>query len=403
MPSEQVEVAGHIIDSLILAKLLDVVLDAGADYRLVEVEIGKTNTDPSRARLEISAADDAALASVLADLQVHGANRVSSTDVELVPCMVDGVLPAGFYATTNLPTQVRVDRRWLDVENPEMDCALVVLDDPVVRTVPMHRVRMGDRVVVGNGGVRVQPLERPRGPSPFEFMASEVSSEKPKDLLVAQVAQRIRDARDTGGRVLVVCGPAVIHTGAGPYLARLVREGVVDVLFAGNGFAAHDIEANVLGTSLGVNLTEGRATEHGHSNHLRVINEVRRRGSIANAVADGFLRSGVMYECVLRGVPFVLGGSVRDDGPLPDVHADVVAAADAMRAHVPGITVALMLASTLHAIATGNLLPAGVETYCVDINQAVVTKLADRGSHQALGIVTDVGLFLRNLVEHLLP
>jgi lysine-ketoglutarate reductase/saccharopine dehydrogenase-like protein (TIGR00300 family) len=403
MPSEQVEVAGHIIDSLTLAKVLDVVLDAGADYRLVEVEIGKTNTDPSRARLEVSAADDAALAALLAELQVHGANRVSSVDAELVPCMVDGVLPAGFYATTNLPTRVRVDHRWLDVENPEMDCALVVLDASVVRTVPMHRVRMGDQVVVGNGGVRVQPLERPRGPSPFEFMASEVSSEKPKDLLVAQVAQRVRDARDAGGRVLVVCGPAVIHTGAGPHLARLVRQGIVDVLFAGNGFAAHDIEANVLGTSLGVNLTEGRASEHGHSNHLRVINEVRRRGSIANAVADGFLTSGVIYECVLRGVPFVLGGSVRDDGPLPDVHTDVVAAADAMRAHVPGITVALMLATTLHAIATGNLLPAGVETYCVDINQAVVTKLADRGSHQALGIVTDVGLFLRNLVEHLLP
>jgi len=383
--------------------VLDGVLDAGADYCLVEAEIGKTSTDPSRARLEVSAADDAALSSLLAELQVHGANRVSSTDVELVPCMVDGVLPAGFYATTNLPTQVRVDRRWLDVENPEMDCALVVLDDAVVRTVPMHRVRMGDRVVVGNGGVRVHPLERPRGPSPFEFMASEVSSEKPKDLLVAQVAERIRDARDAGGRVLVVCGPAVIHTGAGPHLARLVRGGIVDVLFAGNGFAAHDIEANVLGTSLGVNLTEGRATEHGHSNHLRVINEVRRRGSIANAVADGFLGSGVMYECVIGGVPFVLGGSVRDDGPLPDVHTDVVAAADAMRAQLPGVAVALMLATTLHAIATGNLLPAGVETYCVDINQAVVTKLADRGSHQALGIVTDVGLFLRNLVEHLLP
>jgi lysine-ketoglutarate reductase/saccharopine dehydrogenase-like protein (TIGR00300 family) len=340
---------------------------------------------------------------LLAELQVHGANRVSSADAELVPCMVDGVLPAGFYATTNLPTQVRVDRRWLDVENPEMDCALVVLDDPAVRTVPMHRVRMGDRVVVGNEGVRVQPLERPRGPNPFEFMASEVSSEKPKDLLVAQVAQRIRDARDAGGRVLVVCGPAVIHTGAGPHLARLVREGIVDVLFAGNGFAAHDIEANVLGTSLGVSLIEGRATEHGHSNHLRVINEVRRRGSIANAVADGYLKSGVMHACVLRGIPFVLGGSVRDDGPLPDVHTDVVAAADAMRAQVPGVAVALMLASTLHAIATGNLLPAGVETYCVDINQAVVTKLADRGSHQALGIVTDVGLFVRNLVEQLLP
>ena len=403
MPAEQVEVEGHIIDSLILAKVLDVVLEAGADYRLVEVEIGKTNTDPSRARIEVIAADDSALASLLAELQVHGANRVSSADAELVPCMVDGVLPADFYATTNLPTQVRVDGRWLDVENPEMDCALVVHDDPTARTAPMHRVRLGDRVVVGTEGVRVQPLERPRGPSPFEFMASEVSSEKPKDLLVAQVARRVRDARDAGGRVLVVCGPAVIHTGAGPHLARLVREGIVDVLFAGNGFAAHDIESNVLGTSLGVNLVEGRATEHGHSNHLRVINEVRRRGSIADAVADGYVRSGVMYECVLRGVPFVLGGSVRDDGPLPDVLTDVVAAADAMRAHVPGVTVALMLASTLHAIATGNLLPAGVETYCVDINQAVVTKLADRGSHQALGIVTDVGLFLHGLVEQLVP
>jgi lysine-ketoglutarate reductase/saccharopine dehydrogenase-like protein (TIGR00300 family) len=400
MPSELVEVEGHIIDSLILAKVLDVVLESGADYRLVEVEIGKTNTDPSRARLEISAGDSDTLAALLAELQVHGANRVSAADAELVPCTVDGVLPIDFYSTTNLPTQVRVGHRWLDVQNPEMDCALVVGDD-TVRTVPMHRVRIGDHVVVGHDGVRVQPLERPRGPNPFEFMASEVSSEKPKDLLVAQVAQRIRNARDAGGKVLAVCGPAVIHTGAGPYVAQLVRQRIIDVLFAGNGFAAHDIESNVLGTSLGVSLREGRAAEHGHSNHLRVINEVRRRGSISGAVADGYVASGVMYECITHDVPFVLGGSVRDDGPLPDVYTDVVAAADAMRALIPGVTVALMLASTLHAIATGNLLPAGVETYCVDINQAVVTKLADRGSHQALGIVTDVGLFLRNLVDQL--
>ena len=265
----------------------------------------------------------------------------------------------------------------------------------------MHRVHAGDRVVVGQDGVRVHPLERLRGASPFEFMASEVSSEKPKELLVAEVAGRVRAGKEAGGKVLAVCGPAVIHTGAGPDLARLVREGWVDVLFAGNGFAAHDIEANVLGTSLGVLLREGRPIEHGHANHLRAINEVRRRGSIAAAVADGFVTGGVMYECVQRGVPFVLGGSVRDDGPLPDVHTDVVVAVDAMRALVPGIAVALMLASTLHAIATGNILPAGVETYCVDINQAVVTKLADRGSHQALGIVTDVGLFLGMLAQRL--
>jgi lysine-ketoglutarate reductase/saccharopine dehydrogenase-like protein (TIGR00300 family) len=267
----------------------------------------------------------------------------------------------------------------------------------------MHRVRTGDRVVVGFDGVRVTPPSRPRGASPFEFMASEVSSEKPKGVLVAEVATRIRRAREDGGRILAVCGPAVVHTGAAPDLARLVAAGWVDVLFAGNGFATHDIESNVLGTSLGVSVDAGTPLEHGHANHLRVINAVRRRGSIAAAVEDGYVGGGVLYECVRRGVPFVLGGSVRDDGPLPDVLTDVVAAADAMRAQLDGVAVALMLASTLHAIATGNLLPAWVETYCVDINQAVVTKLADRGSHQALGIVTDVGLFLRDLAEQLAP
>jgi lysine-ketoglutarate reductase/saccharopine dehydrogenase-like protein (TIGR00300 family) len=283
-----------------------------------------------------------------------------------------------------------------------MDCALIVsADHRRARTAPMHRVEMGELVVVGEEGVRVKPLERPSGRSPFEFMASEVSSEKPKALLVAQVAGRIRRAKAEGGRLLAVCGPALVHTGAGPDMAALVREGWVDILFAGNGFATHDIESNLLGTSLGVSVREGHPTEGGHANHLRVISEVRRWGSIRAGVERGLLRSGVMYECVRAGIPFVLAGSIRDDGPLPDVITDVIAAQDTMRNHLGGVRVAIMLASTLHAIATGNLLPAGVETYCVDINQAVVTKLADRGSHQALGLVTDVGLFLRDLVEHL--
>ncbi len=401
--SEVVEVEGHIIDSLILAKVLDVILDAGADYHMIDVEIGRTNVDPSRARLEVSAADDDALAALVAQLQIHGANRVDQVDAVTEPAEIDGVLPQGFYATTNLPTQVRMGGHWVDVDNPEMDCALVVRPDGRVRTAPMHRIRAGDPVIVGQGGVRVAPLQRPRGANPFEFMSSEVSSEKPKEQLVARVAGRIRAAKATGGKVLAVCGPAVVHTGAGPDVADLVRAGVIDVLFAGNGFATHDIESNVLGTSLGVPLGDGLPPEGGHSNHLRVINEVRRRGSIARAVADGYITGGVMFECVQHGVPFVLGGSVRDDGPLPDVFTDVVEAVDAMRAELPGVAVALMLASTLHAIATGNVLPAGVETYCVDINQAVVTKLADRGSHQALGIVTDVGLFLSTLARHLVP
>lgn len=398
---EVVEVGGHIIDSLILAKVLDVILDAGADYRMLDVEIGRTSTDASRARLEVTAKDQNALERLVTELQVHGANRIDQSDARTEAATQDGVLPEGFYSTTNLPTQIRIGGHWVDVENPEMDCALVVRPDGRIRTEPMHRVRAGDPVVVGREGVRVQPLERPRGSTPFEFMSSEVSSEKPKDLLVANVAGRIRRAKAAGGKVLAVCGPAVVHTGAAPYVAQLVRDRWIDVLFAGNGFAAHDIESNVLGTSLGVALDSRPPPEGGHSNHLRVINEVRRRGSIAAAVADGYIPGGVMYECVNGGVPFVLGGSVRDDGPLPDVHTDVVEAADAMRALLPGVSVALMLASTLHAIATGNLLPAGVETYCVDINQAVVTKLADRGSHQALGIVTDVGLFLHTLAEQL--
>ena len=400
MATELFEIEGHIIDSLTLAKVMDVVIAAGADYRIVDVEIGKTNADISTARIEVTATEDV-LELLVAELQVHGANRVNPGNVELVAVDRDGVLPAGFYSTTNLPTSVRVDGHWIDVENPEMDCAIVVRSDGRARTYPMHRVRTGDRVVVGLDGVRVTAFERPRGASPFEFMASEVSSEKPKSLLVADVATRVRAAKGAGGKVLAVCGPAVIHTGAGPAVARLVAGGWIDVLFAGNGFAAHDIESNVMGTSLGVSVQEGTPAEGGHANHLRVINEVRRYGSIEAAVEAGYVDGGVMYECVRRAVPFVLGGSVRDDGPLPDVYTNVVEAADAMRYLLPGISVALMLATTLHAIATGNLLPAGVETYCVDINQAVVTKLADRGSHQALGIVTDVGLFIGDLADQL--
>jgi lysine-ketoglutarate reductase/saccharopine dehydrogenase-like protein (TIGR00300 family) len=399
MGTETIEVTGHIVDSLLLAKILDEILEAGCDYEMVDVSIGKTNLDASSARIVVTG-DDEVLGPLLDELQVHGANRTAQVDARVVAADRDGVLPAGFYSTTNLASAVRIDGTWLPVDNPEMDCALVVRDGRAV-TAPMHRVRAGDMVVVGSEGVRVQAPSHARDTQVFEFMASEVSSEKPKALLVGRVADRLRAARARGGRVLVVAGPAVVHTGGAPDLARLVADGWVDVLFAGNGFATHDIEANVLGTSLGISVDEGMPIEGGHANHLRVINEVRRHGSIAAAVDHGFVTGGVMRACVLHGVPFVLGGSIRDDGPLPDVISDTVAAADAMRAHLDGVQVALMLASTLHAIATGNCLPAGVETFCVDINQAVVTKLADRGSHQALGIVTDVGPFVGQLADQL--
>jgi lysine-ketoglutarate reductase/saccharopine dehydrogenase-like protein (TIGR00300 family) len=399
MARETIEVTGHIVDSLLLAKILDAILEAGCDYEIADVSIGKTNLDASTARIAVSG-DDEVLGPLLDELQLHGANRTEQADAAVVVADAAGVLPTGFYSTTNLAGSVRVDGDWVPIVNPEMDCGLV-LRDGYAEAVPMHRVRAGDRVVVGSGGVRVQAPATARDTQMFEFMASEVSSEKPKALLVARVADRVRAAHDRGGKVLVVAGPAVVHTGGAPDLARLVHAGWVDVLFAGNGFATHDIEADVLGTSLGVSVDEGTPTEEGHANHLRVINEVRRYGSIAAAVAAWFVTGGVMRACVEAGVPFVLAGSIRDDGPLPDVITDTVAATDAMRAHVPGVEVALMLASTLHAIATGNCLPAGVETFCVDINQAVVTKLADRGSHQALGVVTDVGPFVRQLADHL--
>jgi len=399
MANETIELSGHIVDSLLLAKVLDTIVDAGITYDLAEVRIGRTNTDTSTARIKLEG-DQAELDGLIDDLQVHGANRVTSGTTTLVAADLDGVLPVGFYSTTNLATDVLVDERWLAVENPEMDCAILI-EDGRARTVPMHRVQVGDQIVVGSGGVRVHAPSRQRGASAFEFMSSEVSSEKPKALVVRQLADRIREAHEAGERVLAVCGPAVVHTGGAPDVARLVERGWIDVLFAGNGFATHDIEANVLGTSLGVLLAEGTPTEGGHANHLRVINEVRRHGSIAAAVEAGYVTGGAMAACVRRGVPFVLGGSIRDDGPLPDVYVNTADAADAMRALIPGVTVALMLASTLHAIAVGNCLPAGVETFCVDINQAVVTKLADRGSHQAHGIVTDVGPFLHQLADAL--
>ncbi len=405
--TETIEVSGHIVDSLILAKILDTVLEAGADYEMLDVSIGKTNKDTSTARIAVTADDDV-LDPLLDDLRVHGANRIQHTDAVLAEAEADGVFPAGFHSTTNLETEVLVDGRWRAVDNPEMDCGLTIDDDGRAHTVPMHRVRAGDRIVIGREGVRVHPPARPPGLGAFEFMNSEVSSEKPKALLIRQVADRLRATREAGGRILLVTGPAVIHTGAGPDIAALVQAGWIDCLFTGNGFATHDLESNVLGTSLGIGITDGVPVEGGHANHVRVINEIRRHGSIAAAVEAGFVTGGVMHACVRAGVPFVLGGSIRDDGPLPDTMTDVAEAADAMRALVWGdqgrdpVRVALMLATTLHAIATGNVLPASVETFCVDINQAVVTKLADRGSHQAVGIVTDIGVFVRQLADQLL-
>ncbi|MGZ4669194.1 MAG: ornithine cyclodeaminase, nickel-pincer nucleotide-dependent [Blastococcus sp.] len=404
-----VALTGHLMDTGILARVLDDVLEYGGDYRIESLDLGRQHEDESRALIEIRADEAELLDRILMRVQVHGANAVDPGTAVTRPAPTDGVFPEDFYSTTNLDTMVRLDREWLRVERPEMDCGLVVTQEDggvvTVRTVPVSDVRAGDAVVCGAHGVRVElPPQAPRGEEDtFGFMSSVVSSEKPQALLVRQIAERMREVKEAGQRILWVAGPAVVHTGASPAMVRLVDAGYVDVLFAGNALATHDIESALYGTSLGVDLAKGSGVPHGHEHHIRAINTIRAAGSIAAAVESGVLTGGVMHAMVRAGKPFVLVGSVRDDGPLPDVYTDVIEGQRAMRGELPDVGFAIMVATMLHSIATGNILPASVPLVSVDINPATVTKLADRGSAQAMGIITDIGLFLEHLARELAP
>jgi lysine-ketoglutarate reductase/saccharopine dehydrogenase-like protein (TIGR00300 family) len=406
--TETVEIRGNLLDTGVLSRCLDDVRSLGGDYVIERFDVGKDHDDESYARIRVSADAEDDLASVLMRLNAHGVNLTDPGEVVLRTADQDGVFPHDFYSTTNLDTQVRLDGRWVDVQQPEMDCGLLV-EGPVgsrtVRTIPVSEVLAGQQVVCGASGVRVVQVQSEiiEGAGVFEFMNSEVSSEKPQALLVRQIAQEMRDVKAAGKKVLWVGGPAVVHTGAAPAMVALVEAGFVDVLFGGNAIATHDIESSLYGTSLGVDLSQGRGVEHGHEHHIRAINRVRAAGSIAGAVEQGVLTSGVMHALVTHGKSFVLVGSVRDDGPLPDVHTDVIEGQAAMRRQLDGVGFAIMVATMLHSVATGNLLPASIPLVCVDINPATVTKLADRGSSQARGVVTDIGLFLEQLAGELSP
>ena len=402
MASDIVHVSGHIIDSLILPKVLDEIMDLDGTFEILEISVGKRKTDTSSARLRVHAGSQRHLEQILKRLARLGAMPLHLKDVHLIRAAKDGVFPPSFYSTTNLPTEVRFRGRWRPVQNIEMDCGVVVDPAPTrARCTPVASVHKGDWVVCGAEGIKVTPLERARQAEVFQFMGSAVSSEKPKAQLIEKLAKEMRAIRRAGQKILVVAGPALIHTGSGPYLEKLIRSGYVHVLFAGNGLATHDIESALYGTSLGMRLDRGVPTKDGHDHHMRAINTIRSLGGIRQAVRRGVLKRGVMHACVTRRVPFVLSGSIRDDGPLPDVITDTVKAQDAMRGHIPGVGMALMIASTLHAIATGNMLPATVKTICVDINPAVVTKLSDRGTFQGIGIVSDSESFLRELTRAL--
>ncbi len=396
-----VEAEGHLIDSGLLNTIFTTIVEQGAAYTVEGFTIGRTNDEMSRIRLDVRADTPAVLEAVLHRLTALGCHLTTEQDVVLRPSEKDRTAPDDFYSTTNHRTAVRIGGRWVEVANQRMDGLIVVADGrPVCRK--LRDVRQGDQVVCGLEGIRIAPEQLDRDRPRFGFMTNDVSSERRVEAMVGRVAAMMREVRDGGGRIAIVAGPVVIHTGGVQYFCELVRAGYVNLLLSGNALAVHDIEFALSGTSLGVDLVSGIPLEHGHPNHMRAINAINKAGSIGAAVEQGRLRSGIMYECERQGVPYILAGSIRDDGPLPDTIMDLEEAQDRYAAALgDNVQMVLMLSTMLHSIGVGNMLPSWVKVVCVDINPAVVTKLADRGSNQTIGIVTDVGLFLHHLAHAL--
>jgi lysine-ketoglutarate reductase/saccharopine dehydrogenase-like protein (TIGR00300 family) len=398
--SEVVEAQGHLIDSHIMEQIFDAVVEAGGRFEVEKFDIGRTNSDPSKLRLRIELASRQQMEKLMPQLLALGCAAVESGDAELRAAECDKCAPEDFYSTTNQRTEVRIQGQWLEVGNQRMDAMIVVRDGNAVCR-RLRDIKAGDLVVVGMKGIRVVPEAKERDRLAFAFMSNDISSERQVETAVGQTAAIMQQVRREGKKIVSVAGPVVVHTGGTEALSRLIRTGWIDALLAGNALAVHDIEAALLGTSLGVRLADGRQEQHGHRNHMRAINAIYRAGGIKKAVETGRLTRGVMYECVKANVPFVLAGSLRDDGPLPEVITDMNEAQDAYATCLRGTGVVLCLSSMLHSIAVGNMLPAWVKIVCVDINPAVPTKVSDRGTGQAVGVVTDVGLFLDLLAKRL--
>jgi len=397
--SDTIEAHGHLIDSGLLSSIFDKIIEHRSAYEILKFDIGRTNDDVSSLEMRITAPDRHTLEELLQLLTTFGCHPVRQRDALVKPAEKDRCVPDDFYSTTNHRTQVRLDGRWIDVEKQRMD-AVIVASGGRAECRKLRDVRAGDPVVCGHDGIRVMPEFRERDRHGFAFMSNDVSSERRVEGSVARIAQMMRDVKQAGGRIAVVAGPVVVHTGGVEHFAKIIRGGFVDVVLAGNALAVHDIEFALSGTSLGIDLVAGAPVEQGHRNHMAAINTINRAGSIRAAVETGVLRSGVMYECVKHGVEFVLAGSIRDDGPLPETLMDLVEAQEQYAAALAGnVHMVLMLSSMLHSIGVGNMLPSWVRVVCVDINPAVVTKLSDRGSSQTVGVVTDVGLFLHRLAE----
>lgn len=401
-----VELTGHLLDSGIINRALDLVTDNGGSFQVLEFNLGEQRQSTSLARIRISAPSHDLMETIMGELIEIGAvlQDRDTCAANLEPVLQDGVAPDDFYVSTIYPTEACVDGVWVRCNNQRMDAAIAISADGSANCKLLRDLVVGDRVVVGYDGVRTirKPEARDTAKKEeFSFMGAGVSSERRVELIVEQIAWELRQIRDRGGKLVVSCGPVVVHTGGAPHLAYLISEGYVQSMLGGNAIAVHDMEQSSMGTSLGVDLKRGVSVKGGHRHHLKVINSVRRYGSIHKAVEAGFVKTGVMYECVTNNIPFVLAGSIRDDGPLPDTVMDLLEAQRLYSEQIRGADMILMLSSMLHSIGVGNMTPAGVKMVCVDINPAVVTKLSDRGSVESVGVVTDVGLFLSLLVQQL--
>ena len=396
-----VQAQGHLIDSQLLNTIFDTVIERGGQFDVLHFEIGRTNDDFSQLKLKVSAATEDGLRRLVEELIPLGCHAVEERDALLRIADRDGVVPDDFYSTTNMRTDVRVDGRWLPVDAPADGCGHRHRRRRRSRVPQAARSRVGDRIVCGLHGLRVTPEFRDRERGDFAFMSNEVSSERRVEVSVSRIAAMMRRAKSRGERVVFVAGPVVIHTGGAGYFIELIRRGYVDVLLSGNALAVHDAEQVLFGTSLGVDLEAGVPVLGGHRHHMRAINAINRAGGIRGAVESGVLTGGVMVECVRAGVDVVLAGSIRDDGPLVDTITDISEAQDRYAEALASAGMVIVLSTMLHGIGVGNMLPAWVPVVCVDINPAVVTKLADRGSSQTIGLVTDVGLFLHQLARHL--
>ena len=400
MVSETVEAEGHLIDSGNFQAILTTIVEHGSEYEILRFAIGRKNEEGSHLTLQLKADTDDRLQDLLSKLSVFGCYVKGTPTAVLRPADMDGAAPDDFYSTTNHRTSVFLDDEWVTAANQRMDSALVV-DNGAVSCRKLRDLKKGDLVVCGMQGVRVAPEVQSRDKPTFGFMSNEVSSERRVETAVTRIAELMRRVKSAGGKIAFVAGPVMVHTGGSQYFCDLIRLGYVDVLLSGNALAVHDIEVALSGTSLGIDLSSGHPVEHGHRNHMRAINAIRRAGGIGPAVQAGVLKSGVMHACHTHGVKYILAGSIRDDGPLPETIMDLVAAQDAYADALADVEAVVMLSSMLHSIGVGNMLPSWVKVICVDINPAVVTKLSDRGSTQTIGIVTDVGLFLHQLAEKL--